>query len=666
MLRGQTVTPVQFPQTDETAISDCSTPTTLTLSDGTTVTFRGGQFIHYEDENFFGTMYATNSAAGCQRTGPDFDLLKHPVTEVTITFSKPIPKLEVQTYNLNGPTGQWDGPNPGMGVFFWDAAGNTLAAYGRGFPPRLMNPDPFPYPIAAWPPVSMITFQTWTAEPVPPDKITFTPRDWNWAITSLALPQGPADFVKFDFTEAMSGSDDGKILLSKAGWDVTYPSMYQLPTTSNMLQVKVTGLLINGTTKQPKAGTVHLRVDDPADTALYRTGDARTGDNDGFLATLGGAANGIAKVQADAQGKFEAVLSITSHTAGDNYQIAGSANDKFDCPAGPCPRSGAFTLWKRVYVEEEHMFRQGAFIEDLAPANATQIPVADAAPFQGLARGTTLELVHADSGNGEGFYADLVMFKTLTQQANGQWMVEVDATTPLPRAYGAPTTRNPIDRLRRDGVGIASSGVYEPNAAYVASLFASMFVDVVPARQTVSDVPYVRELDQVQRIYYASRWLQDATSPNRYSTLTNPNVYHRIGATQSPLVAKAGGVGAELGVTSVTGGSNHSFVFVQRIEDLAAARLGTVGAEYGGLSSVVINAETTTHETVHLWVHDRGADGSGHCVEVAYRSGLNCLMHTPYIGPGLADGLVELHYVQHGADSEYMTVRRALDPVPQH
>src|ERR1700686_1850819 len=39
----------------------------LNLSGGLTVTFSGGQFIHYKDANFDGTMYATSSAAGCQR-----------------------------------------------------------------------------------------------------------------------------------------------------------------------------------------------------------------------------------------------------------------------------------------------------------------------------------------------------------------------------------------------------------------------------------------------------------------------------------------------------------------------------------------------------------------------------------------------------------------------
>jgi hypothetical protein len=189
---GQQLLPLHFPETDRTSVTDCSTPTTLNLGDGGTVTFRGGQFIHYEDENFFGTMYATSSAAGCQRTGPDFDLLGRPATEVTVTFSKPAPRLTVQTYNFLGPQGMWDGPNPGMAVGFWDAPGTGGYASGRGFPSRLMNPDPFLYPVPGFfsPPVAMISFDTFGA---PPYTFPPTQSDWQWGITSLAIPQNPID-----------------------------------------------------------------------------------------------------------------------------------------------------------------------------------------------------------------------------------------------------------------------------------------------------------------------------------------------------------------------------------------------------------------------------------------------------------------------------------------
>src|SRR5439155_21314716 len=93
---------------------------------------------------------------------------------------------------------------------------------------------------------------------------------------------------------------------------------------------------------------------------------------------------------------------------------------------------------------------------------------------------------------------------------------------------------------------------------------------------------------------------------------------------------------------------------------------GPFGPQYIGLPQSAVIGETTAHETVHFWVPRGGVDGHGHCAAERWEhDSLNCLMHTPYIGLGLADGLVDLHYENNGADSEYMTVRQASDPVPQ-
>ncbi len=217
----QTETEVPFPATQRTSITDCFTPTVINLADGSTVTFQGGQFIHYEDENFIGTMYATSSAAGCRRTPPDFDLRRRPVTQVIVTFSTPVPGLTVQTYNFLGPQGMWDGPNPGMGISFWDASGNEVAAFGRGFPSRLMNPDPFiyPFPGLSEPPVTVMTFQTWTAT-MQPD-FTFTPTDWQWGITSLKLPR-----KSFSATGQIL---DGSAMETKSGVTPDQPIYAQVP-----------------------------------------------------------------------------------------------------------------------------------------------------------------------------------------------------------------------------------------------------------------------------------------------------------------------------------------------------------------------------------------------------------------------------------------------------
>jgi hypothetical protein len=482
--------------------------------------------------------------------------------------------------------------------------------------------------------------------------------------------------VRFDYPASASGSEDGKILLSTAPWDIARPSQYQL-LTAGAPQVRITGTLIDGGTKQPKAGTVYLRLDDPEDTADYRRGDATAGDNDGPSAQMSATTTaGIANVQADGEGKFETMMTINSHVAGDNYQFVGSANSSFTCPGGPCPRSGIFTLWKRLYVEEEHMFKQGSFLNGIADAGSTRIPVADGVPFQNLSAGSTLELVHADSGIGEGYRFDFVTFRSVGQDGDGDWILKIDPGSITSHDYGAlrapGSAPNGLLDVTRDGVGIVDAGTYEASGDYVPALFRSMFVDIASSNQTVTEVPFVPALNDSQRTYFSSRWLQDGIAMNAYVRHANPNVLHRIAATQSPLVSTPLGLGAELGVTSVSGGSNDSFIFVQRIEDIVAGRVSNpatgalIGAAYASLDPVVVNGETTAHETVHFWVHSGGSDGNGHCLQVNYsNAALNCLMHEPYTGAGLADGIVDLHYAQHGADSEYMTVRRATDPVPQ-
>ncbi|HSY49056.1 MAG TPA: hypothetical protein VLC46_09605 [Thermoanaerobaculia bacterium] len=661
-LGQQMETPVAFPATDQTSVTDCSTPTVLNLPGGATITLEGGQFIHYKDANFDGTMYATTSAGGCQV----FPAPPLSFTMIKVTFSQPVPSVTVTAYNFVGQ-------DQDVGFQPFDQLGQIIVGEGNDFPSQQLMPDPFHWPLFGSALTGSFVMEASTP-PMPPD-FTGIPTNWAWGITSLSIPQSGGDFVRFDYSESGSGSDDGKILLSTAPWDIAHPSQYQLQT-NGAPQVRVTGTLIDGVTKQPKAGTVYLRLDDPPDTADYRGGDATTGDNDGPAAQLSAPTTaGIASLQTDAGGKFATTMTITSQTAGDNYQFAGSANASFTCPGGPCPKSGIFTLWKRIYVEEEHMFRQGSFLNGIANAGSNEIPVADGTPFQNLGAGATLELVHADSGFGDGFYFDFVTFDSVSQNENGDWIVKIVPSSSTSRDYGAepPHVAQPVNDIMRDAVGIIGMGTYEPNDEYVAPLFNSMYVDVEPARQTVTEVPFVTELGLSDRTYFASRWLQNGTATSPYTKTSTPNSFHRIAITQLPFVYQVGRTGGvELGLTTVGSETNWSLIMAQRIEDVTTAvvldRFGSrSGAEYAGLSTLTVSGEVTAHETVHFWVNiPTGIDHKGHCAAQSYANAqLNCLMHVPYAGPGLGDGIVNLHYLANGADSEYMTVRRAADPVPQ-
>jgi hypothetical protein len=285
-----------------------------------------------------------------------------------------------------------------------------------------------------------------------------------------------------------------------------------------------------------------------------------------------------------------------------------------------------------------------------------------------------LEFVHADTGGGEGYYSEFATFHALEQDGNGKWSVRLK--TNLQHDFGSttPPPQTPVLVVQQDGVGVVDAGTFDPANAYVGPLFAEMFTDIAPLPPLqVAEVPFIVELTPATAVFFSSRWLQHAT--NATGTIRHPedNVLHRLNVSQTALVqdAQSGNYGAELGATSVAAGVNYSLICTGRIENLATGNVhdrngNPVGTEYGGLLPLIIESETTAHETVHFWVHSGGVDGNGHCTAQRWQhDGLNCLLHRPYAGPGLADGLVELHYENHGSDSEYMTVRRAADPVPQ-
>lgn len=476
-----------------------------------------------------------------------------------------------------------------------------------------------------------------------------------------------------------------------------YFSVYQVRNVpaNQPPQFRIPGVVTqNGA---PVVTTVYFRVLDPPDPAPYAQ-PATTNDNRDrtagrlFYVDSSGqrvnAQNGTLAVTADQDGvagRVQLYLETSDHVAGENYQVEASLDPGFPCAtagaggADTCPKSVMINTWKRIYVEEEHMFRRGAFLSRVFEAGTSQIPVVDTAPFAGLAPGAILQLVHADTGAGEGFYSELVSFKSVGTDPVLGPIIAIDPAYGLPqRDFGgepSSTHPSPYEQIRRDGVGIVAADLYDSQNAYIGDLFESMYVDVAPAPTTQVEIPHVDEIAYTEAIYLASRWFQNATVINPWRKRATPNLLHRLAVSQAPLVLDAATqrYGAELGITSVGGGSNYSLILAQRIADLTAGTVvdatgNHVGTEYAGLSYFRAEGEVAAHETVHFWVHSGGADSNGHCAFERYQhDGLNCLMHTPYRGIGLADGIVDLHYERTGTtvDSEYETIRTAAEPVPQ-
>jgi hypothetical protein len=639
--------PVVFPVVTETNVTDCrASEGPLLGPSGGTVQLQGGQFINRGD-----TIYVTGTGSSCSNG-------------LTIRFSPAATDVTIAVRTFIGSA------NDEILLGVSEPSGVTSTQY-------TVQPQGTVLLHAQGEIASVSIRSVRTGIPL---------NFWGFGISSLAITQAPINNSEVTF-DAASGPDDSKILISRAVWDVGYPSRFQLvPDGAGNPRIKIAGTLRDRFSGQGTSGPVFLRVEDPPDPAPYRGADSHSGDNDGGAASFNGSAT--AALQADAQGRFETELVVSSTTAGDNYVVVGSTNAQFGCGGTPCPRSPVFTLWKRIYVEEQQMFRRGTFVSDEVIPGTFEIPVHEEKPFQRLAAGQMLQLVHAESGLGEGFYSDRVVFQSLQRKGDGSWVIRTAPSTPISRMYGAkpvtipnpnpnaPPASSPIMDVIRDGVGVISAGTFKTNPNYAGPLFDSMFVELMPINSTVTEVPYLAELyDPLLNAYFASRWLQQGVRKNQYGSRPDPNVFHRIAARQAKLVPKGSCSGAELGITCVGGGGNYSYIFDQRIQDLTtgvvmdpAAGCPPVAAYYRNAPTSTVNGETTAHETVHLWVRTMrqpDLDLQGHCSKHRYVDAMNCLMHTPYAGPGLSDGQVLLHYDTNGAHSEYMWIRRDPDPVPQ-
>jgi hypothetical protein len=514
--------------------------------------------------------------------------------------------------------------------------------------------------------------------------------DHGYGITGLTITQHPVSIVQFDLNSSIpSGTDQTKILMSKATWDIGYPSTAQVaPDSAGNPQVRIAGTLRDKFSGQPKSGSVYLRVTDPRDTAPYRGADAHDGDNDDpHPAVLSSTT-----VQADAQGRFEGTLVIHSRTAGDNYQIVGSTNETFNC-GGLCPRTAVLTLWKRTYVEDASMFRRGAFLTDGADAGTMTFGVTDAAPFQNLVAGAPLKLIHADAGLGDGFYWEIVYFRSVQHASTGNWTITVDSDPGLTgqgitHDYGtsvggarAPSYL-PWAPLLGDAIGVVDADTYLATTAFVGPTLADAFVEMHQVPILIDEVPHLDNVPPLpNNIQFSDHWFEHSQGVTHAAT---PNVLHRVAASQSPPVQVAAqngmpaGWGVELGVTVIGGGSNVSFIFDQRITELSAGPVVgphgiLMGAQYQNTNSAVVNARTTAHETVHFWVRSQRqgvTDTQGHCHAAQYdEPTFTCLMHQPAGANGLDSANIHMHYFTTSAgtvDSEYLIIRRADDPVPQN
>ena len=451
------------------------------------------------------------------------------------------------------------------------------------------------------------------------------------------------------------------------------------------------------------AGTnIYLKVIDEKDpsTLTYRTQAPATDDN------IDSAAGRLASSPSDSGTKNftysvtsaplqKLYFTTTAFASGDNYSIQYSADPallsdpNFVCDAAhACQKTYTITAWKRVYLEKHEMFRNGAFIAAYAAAGQNQVlvevPRGRAWNNIGLRAGDTIRLLHAPRMDGLDFssafyFEERVIDSVDPGGARNRRMLTF--TAPLQHSYDADASYP--DALRdgiSDGAADTGSGLYQRNEDYLNSAFAPMFVEFFPVDQVIKELPYSPVVRR--ETHFANKWFENSTV--NLLTRARPgksNVKHVLAASglaEEPNARTVDVAPLSFGVTGVDltippgppadwiPQPNYSYTWVGSIE----RAVNMHGNPYRRLNPWVFNGENLVHELVHTfsanWVFYFGTD-FGHCSRtMAGNPSLNCKMRSLidplHVPAQSADGIIGFHYSDE-SDSEYMTIRRAMEPI---
>ena len=403
----------------------------------------------------------------------------------------------------------------------------------------------------------------------------------------------------------------------------------------------------------------------------------------------------------DATGQVSTNLIATSFASGDNYIVEATldpemaTNPNFVC-GSTCSKTGVITAWKRVYLEVDEMFTRGAFVTAKAPPGSTFLIVSDLALFRD---GDVIRINHApprQHADGQpasssdplfNFYSEekrILVRNNSTQHADGTILpphlelVDADGSpSPLDHYFG-PDLASSFEQLAflGDAVGVISGSqpeVYTTDRSLLKDAFADSYVDMVELESTVREIPYVRLLGNGERAHFGYKWSDAAILPGAGTAAKSRNNHQYLaGATRvSDQTNPAGQIGALLGVTPNTG-IHQSWIWIARIR----AATNEQNQPIYMFSPQTVQREVVVHEMTHQWHVNPTAPANslGHCPHERYqKDGKYCLMHTPYYNHAhnseLGDDEVSLHYEvspsNNSFDSEYLTIRRASEPLYQ-
>lgn len=460
----------------------------------------------------------------------------------------------------------------------------------------------------------------------------------------LIFTTEPRKFA-FDLLPSMSQ----RLLIHKRPND-TYPSPWQVETSFlEKPRYRFRGA-VTSTTASLEAD-VWLRVIDPADTSSYLPAPSANDNRDslpkGVLMTRNcsdpschAASGAPLQIHAAPGGVVELELEATDRHAGDNYHLEASFDPQFTCAtagangANLCARSGLVTAWKRIYVENDRMFRAGAMLtQNVVPCvgpvgpppqcPATTIIHVDNAVA--IAHANQLRLIHAPRFDGVGpllFYSEDVNVIRVNRRQN-----TVEISNPVRSYYGPDTLSLTSLPYLADAVGQigGNNDFFSANTTSLGGLFAPAFVEYVdlpgdpvpfiPYREVVAGQGTTGETDEVRHL--ARKW---------FHYYGDDNVQHIIGASAN---ASSGQV-VTLGRTAARDGTNFAWIFVDSIE----------GEIHNNNRRWAFNGEVTSHEIGHEWRVNPAGPTSGHCAERRWNASDRwCTMHGSYSDFGICHGV---------------------------
>ena len=472
------------------------------------------------------------------------------------------------------------------------------------------------------------------------------------------------------------------------------PAVFRFPGT-----VQVGGV---GTTLP-----VYFRVIDPPDTAAYLSHPVANDNLDptrpkGTLFYADAVGNrvsatpgGVLKMTAFSDGvpgRAQVLLETSANVAGENYQIEASFEEGFSCATAGhggtdvCAKSVVVTTWKRIYIENDAMFRRGAFLVNDVRVGDRELLFQENRPGEPppFLPGETLALIHAETLP---FYQEDVTIDPvpaapdgtrllpIEDQHDGTWLVRLSAPVQRPflgRRHGS--------FYYADAAGIEGS-YYVADLDALRDFYATMFVDVQPlAMQPYSSFPFMamfNEQPDAMPLILGRRHFFSAP-PNGEP---NGNVIHVIGASYSKMNTSLDPTGTRQTCNTNFGDTQHgrynfSYIYVGNIEATVAGPVApcTFQLPLQITNMQAFNRADVAHETVHQFYVNHTTGPDGHCVAPAAAppaiAGDLCLMNRSWpIAITNWDQLnlprLGLHWLQNGSDSEYTEIRTHAEPVTQ-